>query len=381
MDSIKKPKVLFVNPGAAPYGSGQSMLGLLNSGMVNAEAVCPGEGVLAERLNTLRIKLYPLEFGKYAFIKRPDWHVQFFMQFRRILAKSRPDVLVINLDGNTPLITIAALMARIPIIRFSRFEFRNPKGWLQCFCWLKVSTIVCPSNLVRDQVIRWAPKIFRHRVFRLYDPHTERPVTPEETCRFRQMLQIQNDRLITYVGRLDPRKRVETAIEALAIIRRILPDVRLLIVGSHNDSPEGKDYQERLKKLSQDLGVQDAVIFYGYMDHQDVPVAMASSHICVLPSESESFGMVLMEAWSVRVPTVASDVGGCREITKASDGGFLFTVGDAETLATHALRLLTDVRLAQKMGQAGAQWVGVNCHPLSYARHFNDILEFVVEYK
>ena len=151
-------------------------------------------------------------------------------------------------------------------------------------------------------------------------------------------------------------------------------------MGSHNGSPEGIDCLKRLKKISHDLGVQDAVIFYGYMDHQDVPMAMAASHICVLPSESESFGMVLMEAWSVRVPTVASDVGGCREITKASDGGFLFDVGDAETLATHALRLLTDVSLAQKMGQAGAQWVGVNCHPLAYARHFDDILEFAVEY-
>ena len=94
----------------------------------------------------------------------------------------------------------------------------------------------------------------------------------------------------------------------------------------------------------------------------------------MLPSESESFGMVLMEAWAQGVPTVASNVGGCREISQASGGGYLAPVGDADAFAGNMLALLTDPKSASIMGQKGKAWVDQNCNPADYAAKFESVI-------
>ena len=320
------PKILFVNPAGNTYGSERSMLALLAKAKgIKAEAVCPAHSLLSTILIGQGIRTYGLEFNKHTFFKRPDWHLRFFLRFRRILAESRPDVVVVNLDGNTPLVTFAAIRAGIPIVRFSRLEFTPPHRWIDRYCWLNVAAVVCPSELVRQQVIKWVPIYFRERVHRWYDPLAISAVSETETRKLKSELGLNFARVIGFVGRLHFRKGIETAFRALAEIRKQVPGVRLLIVGSHDGSPAGIEYARKLEALTRELGVQDAVQFLGFRD--DVSAVMSVCDVCVLPSESESFGMVLTEAWAMGVPTVASDVGGCREITLASGGGRLSPVG------------------------------------------------------
>jgi len=92
-----------------------------------------------------------------------------------------------------------------------------------------------------------------------------------------------------------------------------------------------------------------------------------------LPSASESFGMVLTEAWSVRTPTIASDVGGCREITLGSGGGLLVPVGDHQGFAAQILKFLQYPALAQKHGDAGEAWVSENCSSTAYEERFRQL--------
>ena len=376
---MKEIKALFVNPGKTAYGSGQSMLGLLENRSFQAEVACPGGGPLEDSLRKMGIKHHPMEFGKRPAFRRPDLQLAFHQKFRRILKASQPDVVVINLDGNTPLVTLAALRLGIPIVRFSRFEFKPPTRWLDKWCWKKASAVVCPSELVKQQVLAWDQNQSRCGVYRLYDPHSERLVSPAEIELFRAKWRLGSSKTITYVGRLNQRKRVETAIHALGAIRQVFPGSCLLIVGSHNGSKEEIHYEHKLLELAIKLGLTDAVHYLGYQERDAVPVVMAASDVCVLPSETESFGMVLTEAWSVRVPTVASDVGGCREITQASGGGLLHPVGDHDALAKHVLKLLSDPALARKHGIAGETWVKANCDSQSYAEQFHHILKQVVK--
>ena len=368
-------KALFVNPGKSAYGSGQSMLGLLENRRFDAEVVCPGGGPLEESLRKMGVKHHALEFGKYAALRRPDWQFAFYRQFRHILKVSRPDVLIINLDGNTPLVTLAAVRLGIPIIRFSRFEFKAPRRWVDKWCWLKASALICPSELVKQQVLAWAPKDFQPRVQCWYDPHMERPLSDAEIQKAKAELGLGADKVIIYVGRLHPLKRIETAIRALAEVRKVIADVRLLIVGSHDGSVYGAAYEQSLRDLTAQLGLQAAVQFLGYLDRDNVPVTMTSANVCVLPSESESFGMVLTEAWSVQKPTVASDVGGCHEITLASGGGYLAPVGDVKIFAGHLIKLLSDSALARRHGLAGEAWVKANCDSKAYAGRFEQLIK------
>ena len=367
-------KVVFVNPAGAAYGSERSMLTLLRARHFEAEVVCPCGGGLERELQELRIRVYPMDFGKYSVRQNPLWHIGFYLRFRRILKQSDPDVVVINLDGNTALVTLGAVRAGIPIIRFSRLEFRPPTRWLDRWCWLKARAVISPSELVKRQVLAWAPPEFLGRVHRFYDPYSGRAASSREILEFRQEFHLGSEKIIGCVGRLHRGKRIETAIAALAEVRKRVGNARLLIIGGDGSGDEAT-YKAELQQLACELGVRDAVAFTGYRPAEDMPSAMASFDVCVLPSESESFGMVLMEAWAQGVPTVASSVGGCSEISQASGGGRLAPVGDAVAFAEHLAALLADPEAAAAMGQSGKAWVDRNCAATGYAANFESLVK------
>lgn len=368
-------KALFSSPAGAAYGSERSMLALLRARQFEAEVVCPGGGALERELRQLGIPVHPLEFNKYSLRQNPLWHLGFYRRFRRILKVSKSDVVIINLDGNTPLVTLAVVRAGIPIVRFSRFEFKPPTRWLDRWCWLKARAIICPSELVKQQVLAWIPPELHSRVHRFYDSYAGRAATPYEAAAFRQEFRLGDDKIIGCVGRLHRGKRIATAIEALAGVRKQVGNARLLIIGGDDGSPNERAYKTELQQQADGLGVGESVTFTGYRPVEDMPAAIASLDVCVLPSESESFGMVLMEAWAQGVPTVASNVGGCCEISQASGGGYLAPLGDAGAFASHLLALLTDREASAAMGQRGKAWVDKNCNSADYAIRFQHLME------
>jgi glycosyltransferase involved in cell wall biosynthesis len=349
------------------------MLALLGARKFEAEVVCPPGGALEDELSKLAIRMHPLEFGKYSVKQNPLWHLGFYRRLRKILGESRPDVVVINLDGNTPLVTLAAVRIGIPLVRFCRFEFKPPTRWLDRWCWLKANAIICPSELVRQQMLAWLPPELHSRVHHLYDPYVGRTATPSEVAAFRQEFGLGDNKVIGCIGRLHRGKRIEVAIKALAEVRKQVSSARLLIIGGAGSADEIA-YQQELQRAAVDLGVGETVVFTGYRPAEDMPAAVAAVDVCVLPSESESFGMVLMEAWAQGVPTVASKIGGCSEITEASGAGHLAPVGDAEIFASHLLSLIKDPEAAAALGRKGKVWVDQCCVPSDYASRFESVI-------
>jgi glycosyltransferase involved in cell wall biosynthesis len=329
---------------------------------------------LERELVALGIKVHPLEFNKYSLRQNPLWHLGFYRRFSRILKRSKPDVVVINLDGNAPLVTLVAVRAGVPIVRFSRFEFQPPNRGLDRWCWLKAKAIICPSELVRQQVLAWAPPKFDGQVYRFYDDYIGQKASKAEAAAVRQEFGLGSDKVIGCVGRLHRGKRIETAIRALAAVRKQVGQARLLVIGGDDGSANERAYQAELQQLAQDMGVGEAVIFTGYRPAEKMPAAIAAFDVCVLPSESESFGMVLMEAWAQGVPTVASDVGGCSEITRASGGGYLAPVGHVDIFTGSLLKLLANPQMADDMGRKGQHWVKQSCDPAKYAAQFQSLL-------
>ncbi|MDI6718733.1 MAG: glycosyltransferase family 4 protein [Methanomicrobiales archaeon] len=106
---------------------------------------------------------------------------------------------------------------------------------------------------------------------------------------------------VIFVGRLIPEKHVDLLLQALAILREALPDIRCAIVG---DGPE----RERLIRLSRDLGLSGSVSFSGFLDSSDAVMgAMKASKVFVLPSTREGFGMSALEAMACGLPVVTVD--------------------------------------------------------------------------
>jgi D-inositol-3-phosphate glycosyltransferase len=160
-------------------------------------------------------------------------------------------------------------------------------------------------------------------------------------------------RLLLFVGRLERLKGVEVAIRALALLRdRSHDDVRLLVLGE--DSREGDESEkERLKAVASELRVRDRVDFLGSVAHHELPFFYSAADVCVMPSYSESFGLVGLEAQACGTPVVGSDVTGLRSVVRDEVSGYLVAGPDPATYAERIGRLLDNPELAQQMGRRG----------------------------
>jgi D-inositol-3-phosphate glycosyltransferase len=160
-------------------------------------------------------------------------------------------------------------------------------------------------------------------------------------------------RLVLFVGRLERLKGVEVAIRALALLRdRSHDDVRLLVLGE--DSREGDESEkERLKAVALEVGVRDRVDFLGSVAHHELPFFYSAADVCVMPSYSESFGLVGLEAQASGKPVVGSDVTGLRSVVRDEVSGYLVAGHDPATYAERIGRLLDNPELAEQMGRRG----------------------------
>ncbi|MFE9742228.1 GT4 family glycosyltransferase PelF [Streptomyces sp. NPDC006477] len=151
---------------------------------------------------------------------------------------------------------------------------------------------------------------------------------------------------LSWAGRVDPIKDLETLIRAFALVRERLPDVRLRLFGG---TPRGGEaYRERCEALAAELGAGGAVTFEGRVD--DIKDAYAAGNVVMLSSISEGFPFTLIEAMSCGRATVSTDVGGVREAV--GDTGLVVPPRDPSAMAAAALALLGDPGRRRAMGAA-----------------------------
>lgn len=153
-------------------------------------------------------------------------------------------------------------------------------------------------------------------------------------------------KVIGTASRLEPVKGITTLIEAIGIVARKRPSIRLEIAGKGS-------LRSALEQDAARIGVTSNVSFLGW--REDVPALMRSWHIFVLPSLDEGFGLAALEAMASGLPVIASDEGGLRELILDSQTGFLVPVGSPEAIANKIELLLDDADLRTKMGMLGRE--------------------------
>jgi polysaccharide biosynthesis protein PelF len=150
---------------------------------------------------------------------------------------------------------------------------------------------------------------------------------------------------LSWAGRVDPIKDLETLIRAFALVRRELPEARLRLFGGTPRGGEG--YRQRCEALAAELGVAEAVAFEGRVE--DIRDAYAAGNVVMLSSISEGFPFTLIEAMSCGRATVSTDVGGVREAV--GDTGLVVPPREPEAMARAALELLRDPERRARMGE------------------------------
>ena len=150
--------------------------------------------------------------------------------------------------------------------------------------------------------------------------------------------------VISYVGKLVPRKGVDTLIEAMGILAaRAAGAPRLVMAGIGG-------MREPLEQRAAQLDVADRITWLGKVPHDDVGWVMSAGDVFVLPSLSEGLPTVVCEAMACGLPVVATAVDGTPEIVDDPATGLLVQPHDAGGLAAALARVLDDPDMARAMG-------------------------------
>ncbi len=162
--------------------------------------------------------------------------------------------------------------------------------------------------------------------------------------------------VVAVVGHFIPPKGQDDAVRMLAELKPLVPDARLLFVGSAKFDDPGTRYDSEaflaeIERLAREIGFEQDVVFAG--ERRDIPEVLAATDALLLPSWREPFGRVLIEAMAMRVPVVAAGVGGPVEVITDGADGFLGGARDPASWAQAIAPILTDRALAQRLGAQG----------------------------
>jgi glycosyltransferase involved in cell wall biosynthesis len=318
-------------------GGEESLLALaggLDQGRFHPHAVVPSDGEVAEALRALGIPVTILALPPL----RP-WGLRAagrsLRTLRSLLVATGVHLVHTHGSRGTLYAGLAARRSRVPVIWHVRIAERDP--WLDGLL-LRLSTrIIAISTAVKS---RFDGRRQAEKVRVVYNG-----VDPTYWASSEPRARTGAPPTVLCVGRLSPQKGQATLLQAIPLVRRRVPSVRVLFVGA-----DVAGEAERLRGLADRLGVGDVVEFRRWMP--DPRPAFAEADLIALPSRSEGFGRVLVEAAFLAIPAVASRVGGIPEVVADGQTGLLVPPDDPAALAQALTTLLADPERRHAMGQA-----------------------------
>jgi N-acetyl-alpha-D-glucosaminyl L-malate synthase BshA len=148
----------------------------------------------------------------------------------------------------------------------------------------------------------------------------------------RSVMAKKEERIVTHISNFRKVKRIPDIIKIFYKIQEKIP-AKLMMVG---DGPE----KVKAEQLCKELGIEEKVIFFG--NSSEIDQILSYSDLFLLPSETESFGLAALEAMAWSVPVISSNSGGLPEVNFDGISGYLSNVGDVDSMAENALKILTD---------------------------------------
>jgi D-inositol-3-phosphate glycosyltransferase len=158
---------------------------------------------------------------------------------------------------------------------------------------------------------------------------------PMDKVTVKQELGLDGGENILFVGRIEPLKGIDKLLMAMTYLK---DKAKLLVIGGDENSHHEI---ERLQRLSQELGIEDSVIFLGRVKHEELPHFYNAADVCVIPSYYESFGLVMLESLACGTPVVATDVGGAMSVVRQGETGYVVKDNVPHRLAEKIALLLS----------------------------------------
>lgn len=162
-------------------------------------------------------------------------------------------------------------------------------------------------------------------------------------------------------------KGIDTAIVGFGKMLQTVNNVKLLIVGG-DEHPELKN-ELRLKNRVKQLGLEDKVIFTGYLSHSEIPKYIAAADILIDSRLVGNYSSVILESLSMGKTILASDAPGNREFIKHGENGLLYPNGDSDALSQSLKRLVIEKELSRALSSRAKAWFMRNGTSYSLCDH------------
>ncbi len=226
---------------------------------------------------------------------------------------------------------------------------------------LRLADRIVAATLAEQAQLQWLYKADMRKVT-IIPPGVDTchfyPIPPDEAKDYIGIP--KEDRMVLFVGRIEPLKGVDTLIKAMSCLRvkEIERPAYLAIIGGDPNVPAEQMSAEmvRLRGLCHDLCMDRMVVFLGKRGQDTLPYYYSAADVLVMPSHYESFGMVALEAMACGTPVVASQVGGLAFLIQDGVTGFHVPDQDEDALCDRLTRILGNRSLREQMGQASADY-------------------------
>ena len=197
----------------------------------------------------------------------------------------------------------------------------------------------------------------------------------------RRQLEIPlDDKMVLFVGRIEPLKGVDTLLYAIQYLKEsgdMPPEMCMSVIGGNPAKPRETRHAEleKLMILRDELGLSNLVTFLGSRGQETLNRYYAAADVVVMPSHYESFGMVALEAMACGTPVIATDVGGLAQLIREGETGFLVPGMDSVALAERLGQVLSDNELRECLGRQAAKhaeayaWPGITEQVINLYKH------------
>jgi glycosyltransferase involved in cell wall biosynthesis len=220
-----------------------------------------------------------------------------------------------------------------------------------------------PKNIIGKLLEKWYFLLYRKSLFWTDAPSTVDELVsrgiPKKQCyaipcpivgKIQDYRGIKKEKNPTYVfiSRVVRMKGIEEVIKAFSFIAREQSDAALWIIGGGEDT-----YIEELKRMAKEYGVINNVIFYKQVSQQKKYDLLARAHILLHASVKEGWGLVVLEAASVKTPAVVYNVPGLKDVVKNGKTGIVIQDNSPQEMARQAVLLITDKRKYAQFQKTG----------------------------
>lgn len=191
--------------------------------------------------------------------------------------------------------------------------------------------------------------------------------------------QIVGKKNLLCVSRIDPVKNQGWLVEQLPRVLQSHPDALLVLVGACTNKSYGTQLNERIREL----GLKNKILFTGGLPPDDPRLLglIQLAELAILSSVSETFGLVLLEAWAANTPVISSRTSGAMAVVRDGDNGFLFDLGKPETFHAALNQILGDSRLRNQLAANGRTLVEREYDASKLACRIKKLYEELIEEK